>query len=161
MKNFIAISFVVLLSACAGDTRPQYRYEPDSQTVESGITPQVYSIAATRAVNKFLDGTKVVYEQKPAPTLYIKEVVKEDDTLPDGFYYAGKVTGDIIEASKSYRIVNNINEASYYLDVWVSRSAPDAHDLTYALVLMTADGQELGTWQETLKRLKNDDHSWW
>ncbi len=162
MKRFFIIPAFLLISACAQEAeRPVYQYRNSPAISENGITPQVYSIAAGRAVNKFLDGTKVVYEQQPAPTLYIKEIVKADETLPDGFYYADKVARRIIEASRSYRLVNNINDASYYLDVWVDRPSPEAQELTYTLVLNSAGGAELGQWSETLKRLRNDDNSWW
>lgn len=163
MKNIFTLFSLVFIFACSQSEvqSPSFHYALDNKTIENGIDPKVYSIAATRAVNKFLDGTKIVYEQNPAPTLYIKDVIKEDSTLPDGFYYAGKKVRDIIEASRSYQVVNNINEASYYLDMWVSRSSPDARDLTYTLILSSADGQELGSWSETLKMLKNDDRSWW
>src|SRR5574344_2085108 len=66
---------------------------------EEFITPEVYSIAATRVTNKMLDDTANIYE-KNKPTIYINQITKEADDLPDGFWAAKEVTTKILEGSR-------------------------------------------------------------
>ena len=48
------------------------------------------------------------------------QIKKTDENLPDGFYLARRETKDIIEGSGTFTLVNNLNEAQYYLEVSVS-----------------------------------------
>lgn len=132
---------------------------------EIDVIPQVYAIAATRATNKMLDETQGLYLKKEKkPTLNIVAPQKLNDELPDGFHYAHKVTNAIIEGSRNYTIVDNLNDADYSLQVLVN-ALPNPGSVTpvieYQLLMSDKDGKEVGQWVESIKQIKNDDKSWW
>lgn len=129
------------------------------------ITPEVYSIAATRATNKMLDGSSDLYFRKPVkPKLYISDIRKLNDKMPDGVYFARKVTNDIIEGSRNFTIVDNPEDADYQLEILVNAVPTQYQDmpiLDYQLHLYNKDGTEINKWNATIKQLLNDDRSWW
>lgn len=129
------------------------------------ITPQVYAIAASRATNKMLDATRDLYFKKAVkPTLYIAVPQRLNDRLPDGFYYAHKVTNDIIDGSRDYTVVTNPDDAEYTLQVLVN-ALPNPGSQTpiieYQMLMSDNTGKEIGVWSESVKQLQNDDQSWW
>lgn len=129
------------------------------------VMPQVYAIAATRATNKMLDQTQGLYLKKEEkPTLNVVAPQKLNDQLPDGFHYAHKVTMEIIEGSRNYTIVDNLNDADYSLQVLVNalpNPGSETPVIEYQLLMSDKDGKEVGSWVESIKQLQNDDKSWW
>lgn len=165
-KSWILL-LIILLSACANKTpvRPFNEgmyYDEIDMEAESSITPQVYSLIAIRTTNKMLDGTRNLYENLNRPSIYVMDPKKSDPTLPDGFYSARKVTKDIIEGSRTFGVVNNMNDADYILEVFVERLGNnDSPEIAYKLVLLDNKNVKIGEWTETIKRIRNDDRSWW
>ena len=82
--------------------------------------------------------------------------------LPDGFYKANRMTRDIIENSRTYKVVNNLNDADYYLEAYVENvGTEEAPIISYRLILFDHNNTKVKEWTETVRRLKNDDRSWW
>ena len=171
-----SLCLLLLVAACtAGNVRYEERiiieepYLPESEKRyigaperDLGITPSVYAIAATRATNKMLDESTDIYENNNSTFLYIMDPKKTDDSLPDGFYYARKTTRDIIEGSRTFKVVNNLNDADYYLEVLVENAGNDETPvIAYRMILFDKDNVKINEWVETVRRLKNDDRSWW
>lgn len=168
MYKFWAFLMMVLVSACANEHKQPQPYvdvayvEEMEMETEAEITPQVYALIATRTTNKMLDNSKVLYENLNRPTLFIMDPVKVEPSLPDGFYTSRKVTREIIEGSRTFSVVNNINDADYYLAIFIERRGNnDSPEIAYKLVLFNKQSQQIGEWVETIKRIRNDDRSWW
>lgn len=164
MKKTIVLMLLASVVACK--SYPVQEIEVDDEVyyreIEASITPDVYAIAAARVTNKMLDQSGYVY-QKPDPVLiYITDPKKLDDRLPDGLHAARKVTRDIISGSKNYKVTNDMNEADYYLQVLVDNIGTEFNPIiSYKLILFDKNNVEVDEWVETLKRVKNDDRSWW
>lgn len=130
--------------------------------VNSEVTPQIYAIAATRGTNKMLDQTADIYENGGNTFLYIKETQKIDKNLPDGFYSANRTIRDIIEGSNTYKIVNNMNDADYYLETKVfNDGTAETPIVSYQFTLYDSNNAEVRSWNETIRQLNNGDRSWW
>ncbi len=126
---------------------------------------KVYTILASRAVNKMLRETTPLYENAKYPTLYIKDPLLEGTTsVPENSGYAMKVTKDIVTGSHSYLIVDSLRRADYVLDTHISSNliaSRGTEVVVYKLVLTDKDGKEVGSWVEMLSPITNDDQSWW
>lgn len=179
MKNIAyTILLSLIISSCSSSqehiyeekTEPQYKNVfviDENFGIESPFNdqtvPEVYTIVATRAVNKMLDQTKNIYEQKDKPKLYIMETKRLNDDLPNGYYLSQMVTKEIIENSKTYTTVNSINNADYYLEALISKihlRGVDAPIIQYKLILHDKEHNSIGEWVETIRRVMNDDRSW-
>lgn len=129
------------------------------------ISPEVYSIAASRATTKMIDETDDLYFNKPQkPKLYISDVRKLNDKMPNGVYFARKVTNDIIEGSRNFVVVDAPEDADYQLELLINAiptQYPNMPILDYQLHLYNKDGVEINKWNATIKQLLNDDQSWW
>lgn len=171
MKKILTASAYVLLAACTvlshKATDEQYTVNApyvDNQVLDENITPEVYALVAARATNKMLDDTAEIYERSPQPTLYIMKVKKTDDNLPDGFYQARRTTKEILEGAKAFTVVNNLNDAQYYLEVsavpvpLVGKKIPA---ISYHLSLFANNNDKIGEWAQMIKQVQNDDKSWW
>lgn len=170
MKKQVTLTALLLLGACTVlSPEPQVRYVIDTpygqqEVYDDMIIPDVYAIAATRATNRMLDQTAEIFEQNPAPRLYIKEVKKESESLPDGFYYAKEVTKSIIEGSRTFTRVNNMNDADYNLEITVRELADPNRDtpvIEYKSTLFDKNNAKINEWVETIRQIQNDDRSWW
>lgn len=129
------------------------------------ITPEVYAIAARRATSKMLDSSSEFYFRKPLkPTIYIADIKKLNEQLPDGIYFARKVTYDMIEGSRNFVVVDNPEDAEYKLEIAIN-AIPTQYvgmpALDYQLHLYNRNGQELKQWNAVIKQVVNDDKSWW
>ena len=171
-RNYGVIGILALLTGCASEQKavPEtgeeiYLIENEvvvSQGVSEGITPEVYAIAATRAANKMLDETGEIYEDLNKPKLYIMQPRRVDKTLPDGIFYARKVVREIIEGSRNYTVVDNLNDADYFLEVDIDRGGNgQTPTIIYGMALFDKNNVMIGEWSETLKKVRNDDQSWW
>ena len=173
MKKILTASAYVLLAACtayshkAMEEQEQFVVEtPYAETpaIDDTISPDVYALVAARATNRMLDETAEVYEQNPRPTLYLMQIKNTDENLPDGFYLARRETKDIIEGSGTFTLVNNLNEAQYYLEVSVSPiqlKDKEVPAISYHLSLYTNQNAKIGEWAQMIKQVQNDDKSWW
>ena len=124
--------------------------------------PEVYAIAATRAINRFLDETGTFYEDNAESFIYIANLKKADRQLPDGVYNAERTVKKTIENSRTYKVVNDLEEADYILEPVIDNAGtPEEPILVFKLVLFDTDNNKIGQWTESLRRVQNDDGSWW
>lgn len=124
--------------------------------------PEAYAIAATRAANRMLDETGALYENGESSFIYVADVKKADRRLPDGVYNAARTTKNIIGNSRTFKVTDNPEEADYILESIIDNAGtPEEPILVYKLVLLDADNNKAGQWAETLRRVRNDDGSWW
>lgn len=170
MKKIVILSEIALLCACSmSNSNPQPKYVIETpygyeEMYEGMVTPDVYAMVATRATNRMLDQTKKNFEKNPAPKLYIMEIQKIDETMPDGFFYAQEVTEKIIEGSRTFTRVNNMNDADYFLEIQVREillTPQDTPIIEYTMVLWDRNNVRINEWVETIRQIKNDDKSWW
>ncbi len=127
------------------------------------IAPEIYTIVATRTVNKMLDSTHKMYENKSDNFVYVMEPKIEDD-LPNGFYLSQDVTKKIIDSSRTFTVVNNLNDATYYTETLIKKiqiEGKDAPIIQYKLMLFDKQNNKLDEWSETIRQVENDDRSWW
>lgn len=169
MKKLFAMLGIVVLASCGTQPKEKPRYiiqTPYGETdiYDETITPEVYSILATRVTNKMLDETPNIYEKSQTPTLYIMEVKKAHNDLPNGFYYSRKITKDIVEGSRTFKIVNNMNDADYYLET-IAIKIPLEDNITpaiqYKITMYDKNNKRINQWSEVLQQVQNDDKSWW
>ncbi len=167
----ITLATLLLLTGCTvgqqnTEIAPQFVIDTPQGSKDiamEAITPDVYAIVATRAANKMLDQTTALYETRPAPKLYLMQIKKSDPNLPDGFYYARQVTQEIIDGSRTYTLVNNLNDADYYLEVIVSPLQVEgkAPALQYKMTLFNSQNEQIDQWAEIIQQVQNDNRSWW
>ncbi len=129
---------------------------------EYAPTAEVFAIPAARAANKMLDETREFYEQNGNVFLFITDIKKADRHLPDGIYNAERTTRKIIEGSKTFKVVNNKDEADYILQTVIDNAGtPEEPILVYRMILLDRDNKKINEWTESFRRLINDDRSWW
>ena len=165
MKKSAALLLLTLTTACHvfNDVDVQEIVVDDPYyEIEQQITPDVYAIAATRVTNKMLDNSGYVYQNPEDVFIYIMDPKKLDDRLPDGLHAARKVTREIISGSKNFKVTGDLNEADYYLQALVENIGTEFDPIiSYKLILFDKNNKQIDEWVETLKRVKNDDRSWW
>lgn len=166
MKNKLLLLSCLLFAGCSfadsDQVRDAYVQVPYDAGYDAAFTPHVYAIAATRATNKMLDETRDIYENAGNVFLYVGAPKKLDNSLPDGFHYAQKVTTEILEGSKDFKLVNNKEDADYYLEVLVDKAGnADVPVIVYKLVLFNNENVQVRSWTERVSRIRNDDRSWW
>ena len=74
------------------------------------------------------------------------------------------IRDSIIEGSGTFTLVNNLNEAQYYLEVSVSPiplKDKEVPAISYHLSLYTNQNAKIGEWAQMIKQVQNDDKSWW
>lgn len=173
MKKLLTASAYLILAACtayshrAMEDQEQYVVDApyaEGQVLDETVSPEVYALIAARTTNRMLDETAEIYEQNPRPTLYIMQVKKSEEALPEGFYQARRETKEIIEGSKTFTVVSSLNEAQYYLEITISpiplkdKTVPG---ISYHLSLFTNQNAKVGEWAQMIKQVQNDDKSWW
>lgn len=163
MKKSAVLWLLALTAACNTTYDVQEVVVDDPYyEVEQHITPDVYAIAATRVTNKMLDNSGYIYQSPNDVFIYIMDPKKLDDRLPDGLHAARKVTREIISGSKNYKVATDLNEADYYIQVLVDNIGNELDPIiSYKLILFDKNNQKIDEWVETIKRVKNDDRSWW
>lgn len=154
-----------------GDDIPVYNYStafPHRQknTIDLHISPKTYEIVARRTINKMLDETAPLYEKPEGeiPLLYINKTTLEDKNLPDGLYIANAQTKKLVENSKTFKVTNSKDEADYILDTEIDTVEPKniaSPAIEYRLILQEKDGTIIEEWAEQIRRVQNDDKSWW
>lgn len=124
--------------------------------------PEVYAIPAIRATNKMLDETRNLYDSNGDVFLFIAAIQKNDKKLPDGIYKAEQVNRKIINGSNTFRVVNDKSEADYILSPSIDNiGSIEEPVIEYRLILTDTENNKINEWVETVKRLNNDDRSWW
>lgn len=147
--------------------RPVIKYREEHRPVhdldfDHGITPQVYAIAATRATNKMLDQTADIYETDDNVFLYIADAEVKDSDLPAGYHAAEKITREIIEGGESFKVTQQRTEADYQLKILIGNGgSKESPVIVYKLILLNKDGIKEREWTEAVRRVRNDDRSWW
>ena len=155
-----------------GDDIPVYNYSsafPNRKKTpieKLEISPDVYEIVARRTINKMLDATAPMYEKAEGeiPTIYINKTTIEDENLPDGLYIANAQSKKLIENSKTFNVTNTKDEADYILDTEIDTVEPRntaSPAIEYRLILQEKDGTIVEEWAEQIRRIQNDDKSWW
>lgn len=127
------------------------------------FAPEVYTIVATRAVNKMLDDTRSIYEKNGKAKIYVTETEIEDQ-LPNGKFLSERVTEQIIDASRTFVVVNNKNDADYYTETLIKKIEIEGNNspmIQYKITLFEKDGKKVNEWTEVIRQVQNDDKSWW
>lgn len=138
-----------------------YKLQQEIQEVKTPIA-EVYAIPASRAANKMLDDTRNIYEQNGNVFLYITSLKKDDNKIPDGTYKAELLTKKIIEGSNTFKVVSNKNEADYILETFIENIGSDEEPiLEYKMILSDTENNKVKEWIETVRKVRNDDRSWW
>lgn len=172
MKKILTASAYIMLAACtvvshqAMEENEQYVVDTpytENQVLTENQTPEAYAIVAARTVNKMLDETSEYYDKSPRPHLYVMPPEKQDENTQDGIYQARLETIDIIEGSNTYVLVNNLNDAEYYLKISAKAITLQNQSpaISYHLTLYSSDNKELRAWTQVIKQVQNDDKSWW
>lgn len=140
-----------------------YRLQTKTERYEERIpVAEIYAIPAERATNKFLDETRDIYEQNGSVFLYITALKKEDRRLPDGIYKAEQVTKKIIDGADVFKVVGDMKEADYILETSINNiGTVEDPIIEYKMILMDTDNKKINEWTEVIRRVYNDDHSWW
>ena len=128
------------------------------------IDTKVYEIVARRTTNKLLDYTAPIYDAASRPTVFVGEAQVFDKDLPDGFAYCRKITKDMLENAKAFLVVNDPEEADYFVDIDVETVLLEGNEtpvIIYTLILSDYNGEILQEWKETIRQVKNDDRTWW
>ena len=128
------------------------------------IDTKVYEIVARRTTNKLLDYTAPIYDAASRPTVFVGEAQVFDKDLPDGFGYCRKITKDMLENAKAFLVVNDLEEADYFVDIDVETVLLEGNEtpvIIYTLILSDHNGEVLQEWKETIRQVKNDDRTWW
>lgn len=130
---------------------------------EDAVMPEVYTVVATRAINKMLDNTQKLYNDRKNNALFINDFEKDED-LPSGHYLAEYTSKKIINASRTFKVVNTREEANYLLKTLISRVTIEGSDnkiIQYKLILSDKDENVIDEWIETIRRTESYDNSWW
>lgn len=174
MKKLLTASAYILLAACTVVSHQAMeeneQYEVDTPYVEAQpldeqeTASEAYILVANRTVNKLLDETSEYYDKLPRPKIYVMSPEKQDENTPDGIYQARLETMKILEGSKTYMVVNNLNDADYYLKISAKPIALQGSAIpaiSYHLALYSSDNTPLKEWSQVIKQVQNDDKSWW
>ena len=122
---------------------------------------KAYETAATRTTNKMLDDTAEFYEIVPKPKLYVKEIIKDNPNLPDGFYTARRAIKEIAGKSGTYILVNNIDEADYILDSHINEfNEAGLPAIIFRMTINDKSDKPLKAWNVVIRQL-SEDQSWW
>ncbi len=174
MKKLLTASAYILLAACtvvshqAMEENEQFvvdtPYVQPQPLEEEETSAEAYVLVASRTVNKLLDETSEYYDKLPRPKIYVMSPEKQDENTPDGIYQARFETIKILEGSKTYTVVNNLNDADYYLKISakpIVLPEKNIQAISYHLALYSADNTPLKDWSQVIKQVQNDDKSWW
>lgn len=124
------------------------------------IMPDVYAVLATRMTNRMLDETSHLHSQRPAPKLYIRDI-KAGDELPSGFFAAERQIRRILEGSRTFTLVNDMDDADYTLKIELDKVESSIPSVKGTMTLYDDDDDQVNQWVETIRQVGNDDRSWW
>ena len=134
------------------------RYE----SAEYNVTPQVYGIVASRAVNKMLADAPAIFANNKNAPLFIEDTVYVDRYMPVSPDVAGKTAKEILHGSKMFNITDDREKAQYILKGMLNNvNTPEIPVFFYELKLYDNAGTLQGKWSDTIRQVQNDDGSWW
>ena len=158
---------------CQGDRNYQvYQTEQAYQLPKRGeryenanyvITPEVYSILASRVAGKVLDDMPAILVNNPDAKIYLAETSQIDRYLPDSADAAGHAAREILVGSNRLNLVSSPSEADYILESSITNSnTPEVPVISYEMRLFEqSTGNMLNSWMDTVRQVQNDDGSWW
>ena len=125
--------------------------------VAAEYKPEAYDVVATRATNRMLQDTAAVYDNGTKKTVYLKDTNLLSSDLPYGSHRLRGVTKDIIEGSRTFDVVNNVNNADFIVassaDWYVTPNKAPA--LQYKLSLFDRNGQKVNDWVEIIRQVRD------
>lgn len=128
----------------------------DAATVAK-YKPEAYDVVASRATNRMLQDSAVVYDNGNTKTIFIKDTRMLSSDLPYGSHRLRGVTKDIISGSRTFDVVNNAGNADFVLestaDWYVAPNAAPA--LQYKLTMFDRNGQKVNEWVEVIRQLQD------
>lgn len=127
------------------------------------ITPEVYSVLASRVAGKVLDDMPAILANNPNAPVYLAETSQIDRYLPDSADAAGRAAREILVGSNRLNLVSNPSEADYILESSITNSnTPEMPVISYEMRLFEqSTGNMLNSWMDTVRQVQNDDGSWW
>jgi len=150
-------------SPCAGAAHYQLPKRGERYaSADYVITPEVYSILASRVAGKVLEDSPALFVNNPNAPIYIADMVQIDRYLPDGPNSAGQTAREILVNSKMFNIVDDPQAADYIFESSLTNSnTPEVPVISYEMRLMDRNGNMLNSWSDTVRQVQNDDGSWW
>lgn len=123
----------------------------------SKYSPEAYIVVATRATNRMLQDTSAIYDSSKTRTIYIKDTKLLSSDLPYGSHRLKGATKDIISGSKTYEVVNNINNADFIVDTsadWYVAPDNATPALQYKLAMFDKSGKKVNEWVEIIRQVQ-------
>ena len=169
MNNKFIVLPLLLLTACTTLPFQSSKENPDSVSSTTITMPDMqninmtkaYETAATRITNKMLDDSSDLYEVQPRPKLYIRKIRKETEGLPDGFYTAQQAIQEIIKGSGTFVVVNQVEEANYFLTTSVNQfNVDNLPGIIIKQNINDINDQPIRSWNVVIKQMA-EDQSWW
>lgn len=127
-------------------------------SVAAKYSPEAYIVVATRATNRMLQDTSAIYDSGKARTVYIKDTKLLSSDLPYGSHRLKGATKDIISGSKTYEVVNNINNADFVIDTsadWYVAPDNTMPALQYKLSMYDRNGKKVNEWVEIIRQVQD------
>ena len=126
-------------------------------SVAAKYSPEAYIVVATRATNRMLQDTSAIYDSGKARTVYIKDTKLLSADLPYGSHRLKGATKDIISGSKTYEVVNNVNNADFVIDTsadWYVAPDNTTPALQYKLSMYDKSGKKVNEWVEIIRQVQ-------
>lgn len=120
--------------------------------------PEAYDVVATRATNRMLQDTAAVYDNGSKKTVYLKDTRLLSSDLPYGSHRLKGVTKEIINGSRAFDVVNNIDNADFVIETsadWYVASDNVMPALQYKLSLQDRNGQKVNEWVEIIRQVRD------
>lgn len=125
--------------------------------VAAKYSPEAYIVVATRATNRMLQDTSAIYDSGKTRTVYIKDTKLLSSDLPYGSHRLKGATKDIISGSKTFEVVNNINNADFVIDTsadWYVAPDNTVPALQYKLAMFDKNGKKVNEWVEIIRQVQ-------
>ena len=126
-------------------------------SVAAKYSPEAYIVVATRATNRMLQDTSAIYDSGKVRTVYIKDTKLLSTDLPYGSHRLKGATKDIISGSKTYEVVNNVNNADFVIDTsadWYVAPDNTTPALQYKLSMYDKSGKKVNEWVEIIRQVQ-------
>lgn len=120
--------------------------------------PEAYDVVASRATNRMLQDTAVVYDNGNTKTVFINDTRMLSADLPYGSHRLRGVTKDIIDGSRTFDVVNNANNADFVLQStadWYVTPNNTMPALQYKLEMFDRNGQKVNEWVEIIRQVQD------
>lgn len=120
-------------------------------------SPEVYDVVATRATNRMLQDSSVIYDNGSLKTLYIKDAKLLSSDLPYGSHRLKGITKEIISGSNTFELVNNPKNADFIAQTsadWYVAPNTTIPALQYKLTLLDKNGKKVNEWVEVIRQVQ-------